>query len=62
MVDVIRQLLAALISTQAPPVGPADLTTETEPDDPGPARAIGWIAVAILGVFILIGAVAILRG
>jgi hypothetical protein len=59
---VIRDLLTALLGTQAPPVAPADLTTDEEPSDPARGRVVGWIAVAILGVVILVGAVAIVRG
>jgi hypothetical protein len=57
---MIRELFPSLLGAEAPPVAPADLSQDPRPTDPSRHIVLGWIAVVILGLFIMVNLIAIL--
>ena len=57
---MVKQLLSALLGTQAPPVAPDDMSVRPQPEDRTSALIVGWLVVAALAVLIVASAVGII--
>ena len=59
---MVKDLLSALLGTQAPPVAPHDMSADPDPGDPRTGRVVGWLVVAALAVLLAASAAGLVAG